>query len=155
VASKLLSSIVPAPLLCACTHLPEDRTVTSFNVSELRAAERSLESAFSSPDPLAWVNHYTEDAVFVAPGGPAVQGRAALTAMAKTMRPLSSVRFVDFKTEGSGSVAAVYGRASWVAGANSVNPMTLNVRTIIAWRKEADGRWRVAQQLHHPDPSTR
>jgi len=155
VASKLLSSIILVLLLYACMHLPEDRTVTFFNVSELRAAERALEFAFSSPDLLEWVNHYTEDAVFVAPGGPAVQGRAALTAMAKSMRPLSSVRFADIKTEGSGLLAAVYGRASWVAGANSANPMTFDVRTIIVWRKEADGRWRVAQQLHHPDPSTR
>jgi ketosteroid isomerase-like protein len=155
VARKLLSPIVLALVLCACGHLPEGRTDKSFNVGELRAAERELESAFSSPDPLAWVKHYTEDAVLVAPGGPPVQGRAALTAMAKSMRPLSAVRFADIKTEGSGSVAAVYGRAYWVAGADSTNSMTFNVRVIIVWRKEADGHWRVAQQLFHPEPPTR
>ena len=63
----------------------------SFDEAEIRAAERALEQALQAPDPTTWVYSYTEDAVFVAPGAPAVQGRAALLEMAKTMKPLSSV----------------------------------------------------------------
>jgi ketosteroid isomerase-like protein len=75
--------------------------------------------------------------------------------MAMSMRPLSAVRIEDIKTEASGSVAAVYGRGSWVAGAGSASPTTGNVRVIIVWRKEDDGRWRVAQELLHPEPPTK
>jgi hypothetical protein len=34
-----------------------------FDEAEIRGAERALEKALESPDPTAWVYHYTEDAV--------------------------------------------------------------------------------------------
>jgi ketosteroid isomerase-like protein len=99
------------------------------------------------------VYHYTEDAVFVAPGGPAIQGRDALLKLAKAMRPLSSVQITPLRTEASGDVAAVYARGSWVSGTQAGSSATTNVRAIIVWRKEADGQWRVAQELLHAEPA--
>ena len=86
--------------LCGCAHMKDYPTVSAFDESEIRQAERELEAALSAADPSAWVSHYTEDAVFVAPGGPAVQGREALLRMSKAMRPLSSVKIEALKTEG-------------------------------------------------------
>ncbi len=127
--------------------------MANFDPAEIRQAERALEAALSSADPLAWVDHYTEDAEFVAPGAPAVQGREALLRMAQSMRPLSAVRIQDLKTDGSGTVAAVYGRGSWINGAGTPTQSTTNVRLLIVWRKGGDGRWRIAQELLHPEPS--
>jgi ketosteroid isomerase-like protein len=98
------------------------------------------------------VYHYSEDAVFVGPGEPVVQGREALLKMARSMMPLSSVSIVPVRTEASANVAAVYGHASWVNGAGTTSASTANVRLIIVWRKEPDGAWRVAQELVHADP---
>lgn len=141
-----------AAALHGCAQWKGPADMASFDVQEIRQAERALETALSSPDPGAWVEHYTEDAVFVAPGAPAVQGRDALTRMSKAMRPLSAVRITDLKTDGSGNVAAVYGRATWVSGAGTATATTTQVRLIIVWRKESDGRWRVAQELLHAEP---
>jgi uncharacterized protein (TIGR02246 family) len=124
-----------------------------FDETEIRAAERALEQALQSPDPTAWVFSYTEDAVFVAPGAPAVQGRAALLQMAKAMKPLSSVSIQAVRTEGSGSLATVYAHASWVSGRPPEAGSIAKVRGIIVWRKEADGQWRVAQELLNADPA--
>jgi hypothetical protein len=33
-----------------------------------RTSERELVESFESPDPMAWVDLYTDDAIFVAPG---------------------------------------------------------------------------------------
>jgi ketosteroid isomerase-like protein len=88
----------------------------SFDEAEIRAAERVLIRALEAPDPTAWVHAYTEDAVFVAPGGPAVQGRSALLRMAKAMKPLSSVSLQPIRTEGSANLASVYAHGSWVNG---------------------------------------
>ena len=129
----------------------EDQRV--FNEGEIRAAERALEAALQSPDPTAWVYLYTEDAVFVAPGAPAVQGRAALLQMARAMKPLSSVSIQPIRTEGSGGLATVYGHGSWVSGRPPEAGSVSKVRLIIVWRKEADGQWRVAQELLHADPA--
>lgn len=119
--------------------------------SEIRAAEHELERALESSDPTAWVYHYTEDAVFVAPGARAVQGRDALLELANAMTPLSSVSIRAKRTEARGDLAAVYGDASWVSGRSSTGA-TVDVRFLIVWRRGSDGRWRVAQELLNAAP---
>jgi ketosteroid isomerase-like protein len=146
---------VTAALLAGCAQVKDLPVQDSSSERELRAAEKELERALESPDPTAWVYHYTEDAVFVSPGGPAVQGRAALLDMAKAMHRLSSVVITPLRTEISGGLASVYARGSWVNGAQTSAPTTTKVRAIIVWRKEADGRWRVTQELLHAEPVTR
>jgi uncharacterized protein (TIGR02246 family) len=127
----------------------------SFDEAEIRAAERALIQALQAPDPTAWVYSYTEDAVFVAPGAPAVQGRAALLQMAKAMKPLSSVSLQPIRTEGSAHLATVYAHGSWVSGKPPDAGSVSKVRLIIVWRKEADGQWRIAEELLHAEPTGR
>lgn len=128
---------------------------TTFDETEIRTAERALEAALESPDPTAWVYAYTEDAMFVGPGAPAVQGREALLKMAKAMNPLSSVSIKALRTEGNGNLAYVYGEASWVNGRSPNEGSTTNLRLVIVWRKEADGQWRVAQEILNAPPATK
>ena len=142
-------------LLVGCSQLNQAPVRASFNESEIRAAEKALVQALESADPTAWVYHYTEDAVFVSPAGPAVQGRAALLDMARTMHRLSSVVITPLRTEATDTIASVYARGSWVSGAHTSAPMTTNIRAIIVWRKEPDGRWRVAQELLHAEPAAK
>ena len=150
--SRVLALAVALALLAGCAQLNQGPVRASSNESEIRVAEEALQQALESPDPTAWVYHYTEDAIFVSPAGPAVQGRAALLDMARTMHRLSSVLITPLRTETSGSMASVYARGSWVSGAHTGAPATTNIRAIIVWRKELDGRWRVAQELLHAEP---
>ena len=113
-----------------------------FDDREIRAAERALERSLAAPDPTAWVFDYTEDAVFDG-GGHAVQGRAALLEMAATMNPLSEVSIRALRTEGTAGLATVWCEASWFSGPPGSGTRT-EVRGILVWRKEPDGRWRVA-----------
>ena len=124
---------------------------TTFDEAEIRAAERILIEALEAPDPTAWVYLYTEDAIFVAPGAPAIQGRNALLQFAKSMNPLSSVVITPIRTEGHGKLAYVYGRVSWINGRPPGAGQPSNVRLVIVWRKEADGKWRIAQELLNAD----
>ncbi|MDP9283694.1 MAG: nuclear transport factor 2 family protein, partial [Actinomycetota bacterium] len=71
----------------------------------IRAAELALAEAFEDPDPTAWVNSYTEDAIFVGPGNPAIEGRAALLAVAPQIA-MSSLEIVADSTIGAGDLAA-------------------------------------------------
>jgi ketosteroid isomerase-like protein len=115
-----------------------------FDEGEIRAAERELESALQSADPLAWVFEYTEDAVFDGGGDHAVQGRDALLEMAAAMAPLSSVSIRPLRTEGCDGLATVWFEGSWVSGRPPATGPTVEVRGMILWRKGPDGRWRVA-----------
>ena len=116
----------------------------TFDEAEIRAAERNLEEALQAPDPVAWVFEYTEDAVFDGGGDHAVQGRAALLEMARAMAPMSSVSIRPLRTEGCGGLATVWFEASWVSGPPIAAGAPVEVRGMILWRKENDGRWRVA-----------
>ena len=126
---------------------------STFDVTEIRSAERALEKALESPDPTAWVYHYTQDAIFVGPGSPAVQGREALLQMARAMTPVSSVSITELRTEGSGNMACTYGEGAGVNGRPPNAGGTTNVRLMILWRKEADGQWRVAVELLNQAPA--
>jgi ketosteroid isomerase-like protein len=116
-----------------------------FDESEIRAAERELESALEAPDPLAWVDLYTADAVFDSGGDHAAVGRDALLEMAAGMRRLSSVSIRPLRTEGRSDLATVWCEASWESG-SATDTHTVDVRGIMLWRKEPDGRWRVAME---------
>jgi uncharacterized protein (TIGR02246 family) len=126
---------------------------SSFDQREVRAAEEDLARALESEDRTAWVEHYTEDALFVGPGAPPVQGREALLAMARSMAALSSVSIVPVRTEMAAEVAAVYIRGSWISGGGTGERTRSFIRGILVWRKDHDGRWRVAQELLQQDPS--
>ena len=117
---------------------------TAFDVAEIRASERALEAALESTDPTAWVFQYTEDAVFDGGGAHAVEGREALLAMARTMKPMTSVAIRDLRTEGRCGLATVWFEASWISGSSTEDGTTVEVRGMMLWRKESDGSWRVA-----------
>jgi ketosteroid isomerase-like protein len=120
----------------------------SFDESEVRAAERALVTLLESADPMAWVDAYAADAVFVGPGGPPVEGRAALLAMARSMRPLSSVTITPERTIGDNRIACVYGHGGWVTGRPPEQcSAPIELRMVIVWRKEDDDVWRVAMEV--------
>ena len=122
-------------------------TSTTFDESEVRAAEQRLEASLEAEDPTAWVFEYTEDAVFDGGGDHAVEGRAALLDMARSMHPLRSVSIRPLRTEGRDGLVAVWAEATWVSGATGVDPTDVRVRGMIVWRKEPDDVWRVAMEV--------
>ena len=124
-----------------------------FNEAEIRAAERALVRALEATDPTEWVYSYTEDAVFVFPGAPSVQGRAQLLEMAKSMKPMSSVSMQPLRTEGSGTTATVYATGSWTNGRPPQATSVSSYRVFIVWRKEADGQWRFALEMLNAGPA--
>lgn len=119
---------------------------STYDESEIRAAERRLEGSLEADDPTAWVFDYTEDAVFDAGGDHAVVGRKALLEMARSMRPLRSVSIRPLRTEGRGGLAAVWVEASWVSMPAGGDPTDVLVRGMMVWRRDLDGVWRVVME---------
>ena len=141
--------ILVTGLLGCSAQMPRADTAT-FDTQEIRSAERAVISALESDDPVAWVDHYTEDAVLLESGAPPVQGRPALLEMARAMKPLSQVVINPEHTEGNAKLAFVYGTGSWVNGRPPSVGETTRVRLVMIWRKETDGRWRIAQETFVP-----
>jgi uncharacterized protein (TIGR02246 family) len=126
-------------------------TLSSSDIAAIRATEQALVESFEASDPTARVDFYTDDAIFVAPGRTAIEGREALLAHARRMTPLSSARIVTQTTDGEGGMAAALGRASWVNGPRGSEGTTTSVRFLIVWRREPDGRWRITREMLNAD----
>ncbi len=125
-------------------------TLSSSDIAAIRGAEKALAAAFEAPDRTAWVDFYTEDAIFVGPGMPALEGREALLSAAPSI-VISSMEIVADSTIGSGDFAATQGRGSWVAGPRGSDAPQVRRRFLMVWRRDADGRWRIARELLNED----
>ena len=125
-------------------------TLSSSDVAAIRSAEKALAEAFEASDPTAWVDYYTEDAIFVGPGMPAVEGRDALLDLAPAV-VISSMEIVADSTIGAGDFAATHGRGNWVTGPKGSDVPRVRRRFLMVWRRGADGRWRIARELLNED----
>jgi uncharacterized protein (TIGR02246 family) len=122
-----------------------------FDPDEIRAATTKLIAALEDPNPTAWVYMYTQDAVLFEAGSEPLEGRTQLLKLAHSMQPMSSVTITPSRTEGDGTLVYTYSRASWVNGRPPQTVSTSQAHLVIVWRKESDGRWRVALEALVPD----
>lgn len=125
-------------------------TLSSSDVAAIRSAEKALADAFGASDPTAWVDFYTEDAIFVGPGMPALEGRNALLSAAPSV-VISSMEIVADSVLGAGDFAATQGRANWVRGPRGSDAPQVRRRFLMVWRRDPDGRWRFARELLNED----
>ena len=124
--------------------------LSSSDVAAIRGAEKALADAFEAADPTAWVYFYTEDATFVGPGMAEIEGRDALLSAAPSV-VISSMEIVADSTIGAGDFAATQGRGSWVSGPKGSDGPRVRRRFLMVWRRDADGRWRIARELLNED----
>lgn len=122
--------------------------LSEADIAEVRTALRDLQDALNSSatDPYAWVYSYTEDAVFLGPGRPAIEGRDAFLAWAADVPPISSFEIEVLSIDGSGDIAATVADASWEQGGTPVR-----LRGLLVWRRETDGRWRILREMLNAD----
>jgi ketosteroid isomerase-like protein len=121
-------------------------------LAELRAAEAHLIADLEGADPLAWVQDYTEDAVFQEGSDAPVSGRAALTALARQLGPLSSVTIEPVRTEVQGNLAYVQVRGGYAVGKGATAGPVGRFRGVMIWRKDPDGQWRMLHEMLAPEP---
>lgn len=124
--------------------------LSTSDISAIRAAEKALAQAFESPDVTAWVDSYTDDAIFVSPGMPAIEGRSALLDAAPQIS-ISSMEIAADSTLGAGDFAATLGRATWVSGPKGSRAPRVRRRFLMVWRRELDGAWRIAREMLNED----
>jgi ketosteroid isomerase-like protein len=120
-------------------------------LAALRAAEAHLIADLQGADRLAWVQDYTEDAVFQEGTDDPVSGRAALTEMARQLPALSSVSIEPVRTEIQGNLAYVQIRGGYAVGTGAAAGPVARFRGVMIWRKETDGQWRMLHEMLAPE----
>ena len=96
------------------------------------------------------MDFYTQDAIFAAPGVPTIEGRAAFLEAARGT-VISSMQITAESTLGAGDFAATFGRATWVSGPKGPDAALRRRRLLMVWRRDPDGRWRIARELLNDD----
>jgi ketosteroid isomerase-like protein len=122
-----------------------------FDEAEIVATLQSLVAILEDPDPRERARAYTQDATFVMPGAPPVQGREEMLQRLETATVLRSVTVTPHKIEGRHDLAYAYGLFS---GIRDGSPLAM--RFLMVLRKEPDGVWRIAREfLAAESPSTK
>lgn len=102
-------------------------------VSEARDLERIL-------------SYWTDDAVVLPPGFPAVVGKAALREYVKASLQIPGFKLTwtssDVMFSPDGNLAYMFGRNAVTMNAQNGKPITTEGRGVTIWRREVDDQWR-------------
>ena len=102
------------------------------------------------------VSYWSDDAIVLPPGQPAIAGKAALREYV-----LNSLRIPGFNItwKASDAVLSPDGKLAYLMGDNRITlqgpggkPVTIAGRAVTVWRKESDGQWRCAIDIWNEPP---
>ncbi|MGZ6077670.1 MAG: YybH family protein [Myxococcaceae bacterium] len=155
-----ITSAMLGVVLFACSHgSPEVSTTPSPDVvkAAIAANNQAFARAIIAKDATALANMFTEDAVFVAPSGGFVRGRAALAPF--WAERLKKAAFLDggITTESldvRGDIAIEASSIAWTIQAGDAAPVRRTGRALTVWHHDPDGQWRMMADYPAYDPPT-
>jgi ketosteroid isomerase-like protein len=103
------------------------------------------------------VSFWSDDAVVIFPGQPAIEGKQAIRAYveASLKTPGFKIHWVSEKPVFSpdGQLAYMRGTDELTVPGPSGTPTTLHLRGISVWRSDAEGQWRCVVDISNEEPS--
>lgn len=156
---KLLLCVATLATLTACTQ------ATQAPVADTRDADIKAINALGDAALKAWTDksmdgvmaQYADNAVLVVPGAPTASGKEAIRGMlAELMKdPALNLSFGISATEVDGSLA--YQRGTYtmqMTDPKTKKPMTEKGATLMVFRKQAGGDWKVVEDFNTALPAT-
>jgi uncharacterized protein (TIGR02246 family) len=138
-------------LLAACSA-----TMQSYGDADsaIRAADPEFAAAMNRTDMPTVMTYYADDAVLLPPNAPAVHGKAAIQSFWTSL--LSSAKFRVTLTPDtilhSGDLATEVGHYDLaITPPSGGASMQDKGKYSVTWRRDADGRWRIAVDMFSSD----
>jgi ketosteroid isomerase-like protein len=134
---------------------------SSFNAREeeaslLKRDAAWAETASSGKDVEKIISYWTDDALVIPPGQPAVEGKAAIREfVADSLKiPGFKIHWTSEKVSFSpdGQVAYMRGMNETTVTGPDGKLMTLHGRGVTVWRRDPDGQWRCAVDVWNDAP---
>ena len=152
---RRISIVAAVVALSACTARPQfDATAESAKLQRRDAEWADLATAGKNVDSV--VSYWTDDAVIIEPGQPAVEGKAAIrNYVAESYKtPGFKIHWVSEKPTFSpdGKFAYMRGTDEMTVPGPKGAPMTLHLRGYSIWRLEPDGQWRCVVDIANEAP---
>jgi uncharacterized protein (TIGR02246 family) len=121
---------------------------TDADGTAIRATIDSFTTAIKAGDYATAASYYAEDAVFMPPNAPAVEGRAGIQKNLESFGRVNAFSESVVELEGVGDLA--YARLNFdltITPPNFTTPMTDKGKVLIVLRRQADGKWRTAKGM--------
>ena len=157
-SSRLLSVAAVCLLLGACTTATPpafDATAESAKLMQRDAEWADLATAGKDVEKI--LSYWTDDAVVMEPGQPAVEGKQAIRAYVtqSLSTPGFKIHWVSQKPTFSpdGKMAYMRGTDEMTVPGPKSALMTLHLQGYSIWRKDADGQWRCVVDVANEAPS--
>jgi ketosteroid isomerase-like protein len=103
------------------------------------------------------LSYWTDDAVVMPPGLPAVVGKAALRRYVEGSMQIPGFRITwtssDVAFSPDGNLAYLFSRNAVTMNAPDGTPTTTEGRAVTVWRREPDGEWRCAVDIWNAGPA--
>jgi uncharacterized protein (TIGR02246 family) len=118
----------------------------------IRAAVDSFTTAIRNEDYAAAASYYAEDAVFMPPNAPAVEGRAGIQKNLEGFGRVTAFSQPIVEIDGVGDLA--YSRLNFdlsLTPPGTTTPMSDKGKVLIVLRKQADGKWRTTKGMFNSD----
>ncbi len=150
--SMLLAAFAFVVASTACQPPAQEAAgLSEEDVAAIRDASQAFVRANLASDWTAGLAVLTEDAVWMPPNEPALEGRAAIQ---EWLTPFTVMDFelTALETEGHGGLAYRRGRYSFtVTTEGTPEPITDTGKYVEIWRKQPDGSWLTDQVIWNSD----
>jgi ketosteroid isomerase-like protein len=145
-------------LLGACaTATPPAFDATAESAKLLQRDAEWADLATAGKDVEKIISYWTDDAVVMEPGQPAVEGKQAIRAYvtASLNTPGFKIHWVSQKPTFSpdGRMAYMRGTDEMTVPGPKGAPMTLHLQGYSIWRMDADGQWRCVVDIANEAPT--
>jgi uncharacterized protein (TIGR02246 family) len=154
--SRSLSVVAVSLLLVACATTPPAFDATAESATLMKRDAEWADLAMAGKDVEKIISYWTDDAVIMEPGQPAVEGKQAIRAYVtqSVNTPAFKIHWVSQKPTFSpdGRMAYMRGTDDMTVPGPKGAPMTLHLQGYSIWRKDADGQWRCVVDIANEAP---
>jgi uncharacterized protein (TIGR02246 family) len=141
-----------APLAACQAPAPEAGPLSEEDVAAITASTDSFVEALLAGDWAAFAALYTEDAVFMSPNVPVVEGRVAIQAFLEPFPRFTQAELTIVQIDGRGNLAfvrATYSMTILVEG--TPEPTHDTLKHVEIWRKQPEGKWLISLDISNSD----
>jgi uncharacterized protein (TIGR02246 family) len=121
----------------------------------IRAASQEWSNAASNHDLEKAVSFYADDATYNPPGAPLAAGKDAIRKVWTNVMaiPGGNLRWASSKVEVARSGDLAYDTGAYTLTKNDKDgkPVTTKGKYVVVWKKQADGKWKVIEDIDNPD----
>ena len=140
---------------CEEEHLRQAPDSRAADEAAIRAASREWSNAASGKDLEKAVSFYADDATYNPPGAPLAAGKDAIRKVWANVVaiPGGNLRWVTSKVEVARSGDLAYDTGAYALTKNDASgkPVTATGKYVVVWKKQADGKWKVIEDIDNPD----